>query len=374
MQRVAFNRTWAYLAHRRDWVTDADNLRAQVLDLEERLSTALHDRLTEHFVEERTQVRVARPVPLDVALEGDLVVTRTVALGMIRDLSFVGTPTAAVWFGSGVVRRQGRGACIPEAAARAQRLAQAPAADIAIGDDLRLRWEEQAMARLVRGPSVDRPALRLLPLDLLDEKDRETVRARAAQWLSDERARWLAGFDPDDVRGPLRGLLYLVSSQLGVVPRKEAESLVRALTAADRKRLATLDVRLGAKAVYARGLLKPAAQPFRAAALAVWLGESERPALPDAAVAPRASWSPEFARRLGYPRYGTRCVRVDLVERIAAHLRKVVPARGVVPLPTEPMQWLGCSAQEWDGVVAALGYEVGPGGVSRRSRKARAAG
>lgn len=373
MQRVAFNRTWAYIAHRRDWVTQSDRLREDVLALEEQLSSALHERLTQHFVEERTQVRVERPVPHDVALEGDIVITRTVPLGAMRNLSFVGTPEAAVWFGSGMVRRHGRRACLTEAASRAEAFVEADDADITISEDLQIVWEGHGLARLVAGKTPDRPELRLLPLDLLDEKLRARVRARALGWLRGRRDALLGGLEQADVTGALRGIVYLTTTGLGVVPRREAQDLVASLTPAERKRLGKLNIRVGVKWVFARDLLGARGQLFRAAALAVALGQRELPTLPEAAVAPRTSWSSDFSKAYGYPRYGTRCIRVDLVERVAGVLRKSVPKSGVGPLPRDPMNWLGCSPDEWEGIVRAMGYDVSERGVSRRRGRRRGA-
>jgi ATP-dependent RNA helicase SUPV3L1/SUV3 len=369
MRRVARNRTWAYVAHRKDWVTRAEGVRERVLHLDERLGTALHERLTLHFVEERASVRVERSTPHDVTLDGEVVVTRTVPLGWMRDFCFVPSPEANVLFGSSAVRRQGRRACLDVAAAQAAAAIGAPDPAFCLDDDLKVRWAGHAMARLVEGKSRDTPQVRLGSMDLLDEKLRRGVHERVRIWLVAERARCLGPLEGAVVGGAARGLLYLLVSGLGVVPRKDAAALVRKLTGADKAALKRLDVRLGVKWIYARKLLRPQFQPFRAAALAVSFGMSARPNLPGVAPAPAALWDSRYARALGYPCYGPRSIRVDVLERVAEALRRGVGSGGG-PLPEEPMNWLGCTRDEWRAVAVALGYDVEDDGLAqRRSRR-----
>jgi ATP-dependent RNA helicase SUPV3L1/SUV3 len=52
-QRIAHIRTWAYVAHRPDWVLDPLAWRRRAQSIEDRLSEALHQALTERFVDRR---------------------------------------------------------------------------------------------------------------------------------------------------------------------------------------------------------------------------------------------------------------------------------------------------------------------------------
>ena len=51
--RIAHIRTWTYVSHRLDWLTDALDWQARTRAIEDRLSDALHDRLTQRFVDRR---------------------------------------------------------------------------------------------------------------------------------------------------------------------------------------------------------------------------------------------------------------------------------------------------------------------------------
>ena len=78
-QRIAHCRTWAYVAHRPDWVDNAGQWRERARAIEDRLSDALHERLTQRFVDRRAAVLTKRLAEGDdlvaaVRADGEIVV------------------------------------------------------------------------------------------------------------------------------------------------------------------------------------------------------------------------------------------------------------------------------------------------------------
>ena len=59
-KRLAYIRTWTYVAQRNGWVDDADHWRDETRAVEDRLSDALHVQLTQRFVDRRTSVLMRR--------------------------------------------------------------------------------------------------------------------------------------------------------------------------------------------------------------------------------------------------------------------------------------------------------------------------
>src|SRR3954447_18241722 len=57
--RLAGIRSWAYIAHRSDWLADPAKWAERTREVEARLSDALHERLTQRFVDRRTPVLAA---------------------------------------------------------------------------------------------------------------------------------------------------------------------------------------------------------------------------------------------------------------------------------------------------------------------------
>jgi ATP-dependent RNA helicase SUPV3L1/SUV3 len=60
LQQIAAIRTWTYVSHRPDWIADAEGVQARARAVEDRLSDALHERLTQRFVDRRNAVIVRK--------------------------------------------------------------------------------------------------------------------------------------------------------------------------------------------------------------------------------------------------------------------------------------------------------------------------
>jgi ATP-dependent RNA helicase SUPV3L1/SUV3 len=59
-KRLAYIRTWTYVAQRKGWVEDESHWRGATRAVEDRLSDALHGALTQRFVDRRTSVLLRR--------------------------------------------------------------------------------------------------------------------------------------------------------------------------------------------------------------------------------------------------------------------------------------------------------------------------
>ena len=77
--RLAGIRSWAYIAHRADWLDEPARWAERTREVEARLSDALHERLTQRFVDRRTAVLVrdigargADALPVTVAADGEV--------------------------------------------------------------------------------------------------------------------------------------------------------------------------------------------------------------------------------------------------------------------------------------------------------------
>ena len=60
MARIAHIRTWTYITHRGDWVEGAAAWQERARGIEDRLSDALHERITRRFVDRRSAFLVRR--------------------------------------------------------------------------------------------------------------------------------------------------------------------------------------------------------------------------------------------------------------------------------------------------------------------------
>lgn len=354
LMRLAFIRTWTYIAHRSAWVADPRHWQERTRRIEDRLSDALHERLVARFVDpRRSATRAVRPRDDDA---------RRRDAGPFAVLAPLATTPSAP--------------SAPTDAERTERVIDAPPERIEIDPAGRIRFAGQVVGRLVKGADLLRPnaapdgAANPAP-GLRRRLERRLVAAGrdlAAEVLAPLRSDRLA-----DLGAAARGLLYQLEQGLGTLLARDAHAQLRALSPAERRRLEQAGVCLGRHVVYLRAALKPAAVARRTAlAAAFWSAGAET--VPPTASAVSIPADPDrpadFYTAVGFPLAGVRAVRADVLERLARELRRLA-RRGRFD-PADPVsRRLSCPRADVRRVVEALGYRDAGDGLVARPRPRR---
>ena len=365
VQRIANIRTWTYVSYRGDWLADAGHWQERTRAVEDKVSDALHQRLTQRFVDRRSAILVSRlkeRQTLPAAVDGDgEVLVEGHFVGHLDGFRF-----AADASGAGDAAKRVRGAAMralgAEIAARVGRLEADGDEAFALAEGRRLLWRGADVARLVAGKDVLSPGVEAMASDLLEPDMRERVRRRLAAWLAgyvEARLAPLFAARLAPLAGAARGLVFQLCEALGSLPRRRAASQVEALGRDGRKALRKLGVRLGRESVFMPALIKPRAVEMRGLLWAVneGLGDSAVPA-PGRVSVPLADGVPRrFYEAVGYRPLGPRALRVDIVERLAERAWKLSRA-GPFAAGPEVLSLAGCGPEEISVVLAALGYRA----------------
>ena len=370
--RLAGVRSWAYIAHRADWLREPAKWAERTREVEARLSDALHERLTQRFVDRRTAVLVrdigargADALPVTVAADGEVSVGPE-PIGHLTGFEFRVDPSARFadkrLLLAAAERRLG-----DELDRRARALVEAADDTFQLlvedGGGLALAWEGHILARLAAGRSLLEPAVRTArALDRLAAPTRAALRERLEHWVDaqvDKHLRPLkilaaAATDPASSPG-VRALSAMLADAGGLLPRKAALGAIAHLEQADRQALHKLRVRLGPLDVFLPLLLKPAAQHWRAALIAVRHGQT-MPSLATAGAATLTAEADPRGAALAYRRIGPGWVRIDLADRLASHARKVRSAGGVDPVDRELATSVGLDDEALGHLMSEIGF------------------
>ena len=338
--RIAHIRTWTYVCHRAGWLDDAAGWQDRTRAIEDRLSDALHDRLTQRFVDRRAAVLARR-----LTHGGDLVATvdddGEVAveghfIGRLGGFRFEADAAAAPYQGK-ALWNAARRALAGEIARRAEALARDRDDAFAVDEQARITWRGAPVARLGAGAKPIAVHSEPLASDLLGGPALERVKRRLDDWLDHHLGqpikplRDLAGAD---LKGAARGLAYQLIERLGAIARRGAVREVEALTAGDRAALARLGVRIGREAVFLPALLEPRQRAARALLWAVHTGRKRIPPGPpgDTVAVAVAKGTPRaFYTAIGFRVFGAYAVRLDAVEKISLRARRLAQAGPIVP-------------------------------------------
>ena len=370
--RLAGVRSWAYIAHRADWLQEPVKWAERTRAVEARLSDALHERLTQRFVDRRTAVlirdigaRGSDALPVTVAADGEVSVGPE-PIGHLAGFEFRVDPNARLadkrLLLAAAERRLGE-----ELERRAASLLEADDEifDLAVEEagGLAVAWQGHVLARLSPGRSLLEPALRTArALDRLSAQSRAALRARLELWLDNQIGRHLrplkdlAGAAGDAASSPgVRAMAAMLTDAGGVLPRKAMMASIAHLEPADRQALHRLRIRLGPLDVFLPQLLKPVAQHWRAALLAVRAGTPMPDLAPRGAATLPASANARGAE-LAYRRLGREWLRIDLADRLASHALKVRSAGGGDPVDAELATSIGLKDEALMRLMTDIGF------------------
>jgi ATP-dependent RNA helicase SUPV3L1/SUV3 len=370
--RIAAIRTWTYVSHRGDWLEDAVHWQERARAIEDRLSDALHERLTQRFVDRRS-TKLARRLDegeglLGAVTRGGDVLVEGEFVGRIEGFRFVPDATAGGDDARALLTAAGR-ALRDDMAGRIRRFADEPDKAFALAPEGALLWRGVAIGRLTAGRHPLTPAVDIPRNDLLDPAQREQVRRRLGSWVLAELQRRLGPLvaAQDAMLAPAaRGLVYQLGESLGALPRRQVAPLVAALEPADRRALAALGVRIGEHSIYFPSLQRPAAMRFRAL---LWCVHNLQPVEPFEAsrgvIAAPNERLRAIAAACGYRPMRGLAIRVDRLEKLAQEARRL---SRVGPFTVTPglAGLIDGEVTEVETLLTAIGYRrhIDMGGVS----------
>jgi ATP-dependent RNA helicase SUPV3L1/SUV3 len=386
--RIAHVRTWTFAANRPDWLADPEHWQNVTRGVEDKLSDALHERLTERFVDRRTSVLMRRlrentTLEAEIGKSGEVVIEGHV-LGRLDGFTFAADPSAG---GSEAkaLHAAAQKALAGEIEARATRLAQARDEQFVLASDGAIRWLGEVVGRLTAGEDTLRPRVRIVADEHLSGPARDAVQTRLDFWLRSHVEKLLGPLftlaAAEDVTGIARGVAFQLVEALGVLERQKVADEVKSLDQTARATLRKHGVRFGAFHIYMPLLLKPAARSL-AMQLAVLkhpdlaadgfddlqhLAASGRTSIPAKKEAPRALY-----RTVGYRVCGERAVRVDILERLADLIRAALTWRAGAPgakpagaldgsgfvVAGTMTSLIGASGEDMASILRSLGYRM----------------
>lgn len=345
MGRIAFVRTWTYVACHSSWTEEPSAWREQTSLLEDELSDALSAALTERFVERRRR-SVAKRARTKATTENQGKAERSLAAQLEKFIQ----------------ADPGEEELLP---GFFERLIESSHSELQILADGSIHFEEAPVARLRRGRSLLEPEFQLL-LDTEGGGQELRLRRRLKAFVKDyanETLGFLAHPAPPDASPAERGLRHHLKGELACVPSEDIAAVVAELSCDERAKLERSGLHFGKKYSYLRGSFKPTHIDKRRLLVRTFEASTGGPQLRLPAEL-QSGWksglpsflasrecSPEVLSQLGYGRVQKRAVRFDLLEKLHSEAPQVPQEKRAGSAAT----WLGCRRKEASAILKTLG-------------------
>ena len=361
MTRIAFIRTWTYVANHGTWVEDSVYWQERTREVEDRLSDALHARLVQRFVSKSQTPRQARspsrpraapPAPQDTSPAFHAPFLALAKLKLPAQLALSPEPEEEDWV---------------------EALADAPHSKFQVDADGRIREGDLRLGRLIRGMDLLHPEVSIALEPEPGAGARLRIQRRLVAWARDLVEQLLAPLRSEEASAlsPAgRGVLYQLEKGLGTARADRARGQLTLLTGQDWKTLRTMGVRAGRTVVFARALLEPRMTVIRAALCSAWLQRAIPVPAPGVASMKVPPGLEEAMWLTGHPVFGGFALRSDLVLRIEGLLARA-SQNGPFSPPGELAQWIGCDPPALGPLLASFGLRHVADGTWAPARKKR---
>ncbi len=369
-KRLAFIRTWTYVAQRKGWVDDESHWRGETRAVEDRLSDALHSALTQRFVDRRTSVLLRRlkqkeTLVAEVNDKGEVMVEGEFA-GRLDGFRFQQDGTSSPDEAK-MLARAAYEALRPEFNLRADRFYNAPDTEMDFTEQGGLMWGEIAVGKLVKGADALKPTVEAFVDEEAGADVAEKVKRRLQHFI-DRKVATL--FEPllamgrdEALTGLARGFAFRLVEELGIVAREKVAAEVKDLDQESRGSLRKHGVRFGQYTIFMPALLKPAPTRLRLVLASLWEGADEFPESPPPGLVtiPNIEAIPAATYLLsGYRPAGARAIRIDMLERLA-DLMRGQDSRGGFEANPDMLSITGMTLEQFADLMQGLGYKAEKG-------------
>lgn len=385
--RIAQIRTWTYVSNRPGWLANPTHWQEKTREIEDRLSDALHERLTKRFVDRRTSVLMKRlrenaMLEAEISVNGDVFVEGH-HVGQLSGFRF--TPISGMEGPDAkAVQTAAQKALSLEFEARAARLHASGNNDIALSSDGLVRWLGDPVARLIGSDHVMHPRVILLADEQLTGNARDHVVARIERFVNHHISTILKPLDDlsraEDLQGLSKGLAFQLVESLGILFRRDVTEEVKSLDQDARASMRRYGVRFGAYHIFMPTLLKPAPAELITLLWALKNDGLDKPGFGElipvlaagrTSVVTDPSFERNFYKLAGFRFLGKRAVRIDILERLADLIRPLLqwkPGTGNRPdgaydgrrftTTTAMLSILGATPDDMEEILKGLGYRA----------------
>ena len=361
--RLAHIRNWTYISNRNNWTRDPLRWQEETRAVEDRLSDALHEKLTQRFVDLRASVLVRKmqdshQLLAGISLKGEVSV-EGYKVGNLNGLSF--SPNLIKGSDPKPVLAAVRRVLPTELKKRAQDINNDIDEKFSIDTSGSIYWRSNLLAYLALGHTPLSPKILLRASDLISLQQEELIISRLRIWLDhhiNECLNPLVRIKKVDVASPARGILFQISENLGMVLQNKVKNLLKNVSQVDRNYLTKLGLRFGTEVLYFPELLKPKAIELLSVLWRVHNSSNSTLNLPlpgQVTVEKKAGVSDEYYLAIGFVPLGNRAVRADILERVAVILRQQAKAQPFV-LEDKILSLLGLGYEETKIILREIGY------------------
>lgn len=234
-----------------------------------------------------------------------------------------------------------------------------------LSPDGHILWQEKVgsplpgkpVAKLLKGESALEPGL-----DVTIQIPDPDLKGALENWLKGHIATVLEQLvalqNLDAMEEPEKSIAQRMRVAMGVLPREDLEDLIKDLDADKRRILRSSGIRLGPILAFMPNLNKPAAVKLKALLWSLYNDKKLPAPVPNDGIVSFAApenADKELFQTIGYPIYGPRSIRIDMLDRVVNAIYEAAD-KGKFQAQHQMAEWLGANIDDLYAILEAMGH------------------
>ncbi|MEC7212450.1 MAG: helicase-related protein [Pseudomonadota bacterium] len=363
--RLSNVRTWSYVSNKKNWVENSDYWVQLTKNIEDKLSDKLHDELTKSFIDKKISI-LSRGLKQDLILDTQINEDNKIFIdgqfvGELKGLKFqieITSKTLDTDIKS--IKKAARRGIDKELLKRVEQILTE--GEININNESKIIWKNNPIARLKKGSNYLSPEIEIIADDTLNIDAKSKLITYLNNWLMNHI---------NDVLGDLikltkhkisnqylRGLVFQLYENNGVIKREEVERIVKLIPANERKKLWGMGIKIGRYHIYLPKMLKPKAVDFRISLWKIFNNLSNKNKVPKSGLnfLIGENFEKNFLLLCGFEKFGNFFVRIDILEKLFIKIIEKTKGKKFT-VNAEMMNLLGCSKENFYKLMTYMNYK-----------------
>ena len=363
--RLSNVRTWSYVANKRNWVENSDYWVQLTKSIEDKLSDKLHDELTKSFIDKKISI-LSRGLKQDLVLNTKINDKNKIhidgqLIGELKGLKFlieVTSKTLDTDIKS--IKKAARKGVEEELVKRVEEILNKGV--IEVNSENKIIWKNYPIARLKKGNDYLNPEIEIIADEALNIESKNKLNTHLNKWLRsyiNEVLGDLIKLTKHKIENQyLRGLVFQLYENNGVVKRSEVDKIVKSIPVNERKKLWGMGIKIGRYHIYLPKMLKPKAVEFRIGLWKIFHNLSDKNRIPQSGLNFLVSKNFErnFLLLCGFEKFKEFFVRIDILEKLFIKIIDGTKDRKF-KINAEMMNLLGCSKENFHKLMNYMNYK-----------------
>jgi ATP-dependent RNA helicase SUPV3L1/SUV3 len=363
--RLSNVRTWSYVANKKNWVENSDYWVQLTKNIEDKLSDKLHDELTKSFIDKKISI-LSRNLKQDLVLNTKINDENKIhidgqLIGELKGLKFLIEITSTT-LDTDIksIKKAARKGIEDELIKRVEEILDK--GEVQINRENKIIWKNHPIALLKKGNDYLNPEIDIIADDTLKLESKTRLINYLNKWLrnyTNEVLGDLIKLTKHEIKNQyLRGLVFQLYENNGVVKRDEVNEIVKSIPVEERKKLWGMGIKIGRYHIYLPKMLKPKAVEFRIALWKTFNDLSDKNNIPQSGLnfLIDNKFDKNFLLLCGFEKFKEFFIRIDILEKLFIKIIDNTKDKKF-KINADMMNLLGCSKENFYKLMTYMNYK-----------------